>query len=274
MVVPRRAIDGAFVPDVLDAPAFYIRQKQGFERFACFFVSLKSQLNFFEKIVGTKSETGALFIEKASQVKTETELIEGCRQYKLSAQEELYKRYAPRLRAMCKQYLKDNDQISDVLQEGFLKIFKHIGDFKSEGSFEGWMKRIVYHTALQQIKKNKKYASLYSSEEIHVLEEHVSAQEELATEDHLIDRTDVTETISYGMIERAEFTKEELMECLRTLKHEFMMVFQLYYIKGMAHQEIAELLFIDENTSRTRLFRARKLMQEELYKRSIHKLTV
>lgn len=199
-------------------------------------------------------------------------MIKKCQQRDMKAQEQLYKQYASMFRIVCRRYLKDQDQLNDVLQDGFLKIFDSIGTFKGEGSFEGWMKKIILNTALQQIRKNKKYQAMYSTQEIELLSLEIAENEQ---EEKMLERKEINhEKVDYSLIEKAEFTKEELFDCLKTLKHEFMMVFQLYYIKELPHQEIAQLLLIDENTSRTRLFRAKKLIQEELYRRSILKLSI
>ncbi len=201
----------------------------------------------------------------------EQELISGCKRYKLSAQKKVFECYAPRLKYACKRYIKDENEINDVLQEGFLKVFNKIKQFNNHGSFEGWIRRIIINTAIEHIKKSKKYHNEISLDEYR---EFVSADE---ITNHLdgpqIDAKDIDKSaMDYGFVDDADFSKEELLHAIQLLPKEFRLVFNLYVIEGYKHREIANILDIDENTSRSRLSRARKILQGRLYEMCIKKL--
>jgi len=203
---------------------------------------------------------------------SEKQLIKKCKRYNLKAQKELYERYAPTFKCICMRYIKPETDADDVLQEGFLKIFKYIKQFKGEGSFEGWMKRIIVNTALYYCKKKTALKEDFSVDDRDTIA--VENNEELE-ENSKIDRNDIDETtINYDLIEKAEFSKQELIDALDVLKDDFKIVCSLYFFEGYKHADIAEMLDIDEKTSRSRLSRAKKMLQDELYKRSITKMTL
>lgn len=203
---------------------------------------------------------------------TEKQLIKKCRRFNVAAQRELYERYAVGFKCLCVRYVKQSADADDVLQEAFLKIFQNIKQFKGEGSFEGWMKRIVINTALYHYKKTLRVKS-------HLSVDDVSEPSGTDFDDYeksgSIDRTDIDENIfDYKLVEQADFSKKELLECVDKLKDDFKIVFNLYFIENYKHQQIAEVLGIDEKTSRSRLSRARKYIQELLYKKTIEKVSV
>lgn len=203
---------------------------------------------------------------------SEKKLIKRCQRYNISAQKQLYEQYAVLFKQICIRYVEQNADADDVLQESFMKIFKYIKQFKGEGSFEGWMKRIVVHTALAHLKKKKKRSEQYSVDQMQ--EEHFFADEHTEDEGY-IDRADVeNETLDYRLIEKAEFTKEEIKDSCSVLKDEFRLVFNLFFFEDYKHAEIADILGIEENTSRSRLARAKKQIQAELYRRCLDRVTV
>ena len=169
------------------------------------------------------------------------ELIEGCRNDKRKAQKELYKRYAPLLLGICVRYAKDSSEAEDVLQEGFIKIFDKIKLYNNQGSFEGWMRRLMVNTAISNYRKNlKRYYKI-----------------------------DINEPSVKGVSQdwsNCDYTKDELMHVISTLPDGYRMVFNLYAIEGYKHKEIAELLNIDETTSKSQYSRAKKQLQEKLMK--------
>lgn len=166
----------------------------------------------------------------------------------------LYTRFAPKLKSICIRYVKDSDEAKDVLQDSFIKIFHQLDKYKGEGSFEGWMKRIVINTTLDHIKKNQKLL-LDKSEDLALLE--ISEDEnEVSNSDKWLD---------------AGFTANDLLEILGRIPNEYGVVFNMFHIDGLAHKEIGQLLQIGESTSRKRLFVARKLLQRELEKVMINK---
>jgi len=227
---------------------------------------------FFCEKAGTFSHIDNLLLKELNNMLSEKRLIKKCQQYNIKAQRQLYEQHAVEMKRVCIRYVKHNADADDVLQEAFLKIFKYIPQYKGEGSFEGWMKRIVVNTALAYIKKQQKRQEQYSVDEV---QEEKFFRDEEVNDAQLVDRKDVEpEKIDYSLIEKAEFTKGEIKECSTVLKEEFRTVFLLFYFNDYKHTEIAQMLGIDENTSRSRLSRAKKQVQAELYKRCIDRVTV
>ncbi len=172
-------------------------------------------------------------------------IIERCKQNDPNAQKELYDVYAPVMFGLCLRYTANSAEAQDVLQEGFVKILTKISDFSGSGSFEGWMKRIIINTAISLFHKNKKHNQ---TTDIEPLAETYLSEDE------------VTEN---------EYTTEELMSVINKLPTGYKAVFCMYAIEGYKHKEIAELLEIDANTSKSQYSRAKKMIQirlEELSK--------
>jgi RNA polymerase sigma-70 factor, ECF subfamily len=178
---------------------------------------------------------------------TELDIIKGCKNNSSSAQQLLYTRYAPALRSVCMRYVKDKDDAKDVLHDSFIKIFNLIGKYKGEGSFEGWLKRIVINMALDYIKKSQKN-KFVSIDNWDVAEK----EEESET--------------GLDVLQNAGFSANDLLAMLQNIQTDYALVFNMFYIDKLSHKEIAELLTIDENTSRTRLFRAKVQLKRELKK--------
>ncbi|QSE96025.1 RNA polymerase sigma factor [Fulvivirga lutea] len=171
--------------------------------------------------------------------RTEEELlIQGCRKFERQAQHELYQKYAPKMHAICLRYVKDHSEAEDVTIQSFVKIFKKIDQFKGEGSFEGWIRRIVVNESLGFLRKNK---SMYLEVDI-----------EAADKEPDYNSLDST------------LEAEDLLKLVQQLPVGYRTVFNLYAIEGYSHQEIAEELGISENTSKSQLSRARALLQKKL----------
>jgi RNA polymerase sigma-70 factor, ECF subfamily len=175
----------------------------------------------------------------------EKELIEACRECSVTGQRLLYRKHAPFLRGVCSRYLRCGEDAKDALQEAFVEIFKCIPQYKGQGSFEGWLKKIAIHTCIDHLRKNRKFRS-----------------------EGLVPETDISET----PFEEAEYLQlldlpeyeKILLEILHDLPPILSVVFNLFYIDDLPHKEIAALLKIDEVTSRTRLSRAKQLIKEKL----------
>jgi RNA polymerase sigma-70 factor, ECF subfamily len=174
---------------------------------------------------------------------TEQEIVNGCMNYQKAAQKALYKLYAPVAYAICLRYLKDSDDAKDIMQEGFIKVYTGIQKFRSEGSLEGWVKRIITNTALNSIRNNKSFVQSLNSLEN--------------------DIPDTTGEIEY---DEAEYTEEELLEQIQLLPDNYRIIFNLVCFEEYSHKMIAEQLSISEESSRVRLNRARKILQERLLK--------
>lgn len=179
----------------------------------------------------------------------ETELIEGCRRRNAQAQKNLYDRYAGKLFALCCRYVKEKMEAEDVLIIAFTKILERIDQFKGDGSFEGWMKRIVVNESLTYLRRNK---NMY-------LEMDIEAADREPDFDKL----------------ESHLQAEDLMKMIESLPAGYRLVFNLYAIDGYSHKEIADQLGITENTSKSQLSRARAALQKslvELEKNGIQKM--
>lgn len=171
---------------------------------------------------------------------TENEILDGCIKNNRKMQKILYDKYAAKFYALCLRYVHDKAEADDILQEGFLKIFTHIHQFSREHSIEAWMRRIIINTALTHYKKNVKHYYQKEIEEVREVDMELFTGEE------------------------AEFTQEELLKIIQSIAEGYRMVFNLYAIEGYKHKEIAQMLGIDEATSKSQFYRARKIIQERL----------
>ena len=168
----------------------------------------------------------------------DTELIAGCRRKDATAQKELYERYAGKLYALCCRYIKEKMEAEDVLIIAFTKILERIDQFKGEGSFEGWMKRVVVNESLTYLRRNK---NMYIELDIEAADREPDFEK---LESHL--------------------QAEDLLRMIETLPSGYRIVFNLYAIDGYSHKEIADQLGISENTSKSQLSRARVALQKSL----------
>lgn len=165
-------------------------------------------------------------------------LIQNCKKQDRKAQEQLYRIYASKLFGVCLKYSDNYQQAEDNLQDGFLTIFEKIYQFKDQGSFEGWMKRILVNTCLQKYRQQKVY--------------------EISNEDQL-EQEEVE-------IETEDLSVDFLLECVQSLPSRYRQVFNLYVMDDYSHKEIAEFLGISEGTSKSNLARARKALKEKIEK--------
>ena len=170
------------------------------------------------------------------------QLIESCRKGDRASQKAIYDRLASRMFPICIRYAGDRESAQDILQDGFMTLFSKLDDFKGNGSFEGWARRIFVTTALMYLRKKD---VLKMSDEL-----------ELARG---LKAETVTQTQNLGY--------KELMELIMTLPPGFRTVFNLYALEGYSHKEIGEMLGISETTSRTQLSRARIWLQNKIKER-------
>jgi RNA polymerase sigma factor (sigma-70 family) len=168
------------------------------------------------------------------------DIIKGCLDGDRRDQELLYRRHASKLFAVCLQYTGNDEEARDILQEGFIKIYENLCHFKHEGSFEGWMRRIVVNTALEKYRSRH---NLYRVDDIDSIKE---PEAEPSSED-------------YAGLEAAD-----LLFIIRELPPKYRMVFNLYAIEGYTHKEISSMLHISEGTSKSNLSRARIILQRRV----------
>lgn len=167
---------------------------------------------------------------------SEKELIEACRANDRKGQKALYDQYAPVMLALCRRYVGVLEDAEDVMVEGFFKVFTKIDSYKGEGSFEGWIKRIMVNEALMFLRKNN---PLKFSEEI----------------------TDRLRGVELLAIE-SSLTAEQIIALLDELPPGYRTVFNLFVVEGYKHREIAEELGISINTSKSQLILAKNRMAE------------
>jgi RNA polymerase sigma-70 factor (ECF subfamily) len=153
------------------------------------------------------------------------------------AQKYLYEKHASKMLSICRQYIKDVAFAEDVMIMGFVKVFKYLDTFKFEGSFEGWVCRIMVREAITHLRKNQF----------------------VVFDDEVFDRN------YHQQIETAsEIDIEQIQGLIDKLPEGYKMVFVMYAIEGYKHVEIAEMLQISEGTSKSQLFKARGILQEQL----------
>lgn len=165
-------------------------------------------------------------------------IIKGCQQRKPIAQKELYDCFGAKMYGVCLRYAGNADDAQDILQDGFLRVYEKIHQFKFKGSFEGWLRRIMVNTALEKYRQQYKVINIQDT------------QREIPDEGY----DDVTDTM----------TADELLEMIQELSPKYRMVFNLYAIEGYSHKEIAETMGITEGTSKSNLSRARLILQEKV----------
>ena len=201
---------------------------------------------------------------------TDAKFIKKLKKRNKDAFQELYEQYAGKMRFLCLRYIKDLNEVDDITQDAFLKVYLKINTYKETGSFEAWMKKIYINTALKHLEKKGKQ-KVFSEQPDEIALNSYSNNEGFKPDNDLDDNTDLSEN---ELIARAKFSVDEILASAETLPDHFRVVFNMYSVDCLKHQEIAEILQISENTSKTRLLRARKLMQSELLKRAKEKLNI
>jgi RNA polymerase sigma factor (sigma-70 family) len=171
---------------------------------------------------------------------TEEQLIQACVQQHAASQKEVFERYSSKMLGVSYRYARSAEDAQDILQEAFIKVFNKIHQYKFEGSFEGWIRKIVVNTAL------KKYTLNRYKHEINV---HVQSEQE---EIYL-------EPTAY-----ASLTQKEIMDLVNQLPQGYKLVFNLYVVEGYQHEEIAAMLGIQAATSRSQLVKARNMLQKQI----------
>lgn len=165
------------------------------------------------------------------------DLLERCKAGERSAQTALYDRLSSKVFSTALRYANGHDEALDIAQESWVKVFRHLAKFKEFNSFEGWVRRITVNTAITHYRRNLKHRY----------------------------HDDVTETLAtpadWEASKQAEFTMEEIQTAMNALPRGYRTVIQLYLVDGYSHKEIAEMLGVDINTSKSQLSRGRKQLQ-------------
>ena len=181
-----------------------------------------------------------------NQAKTMTEdlMVQGCLDNIASAQEALYNRFSPRMLGVCYRFARNREDAEDMMQEGFIKVFTQIHQFRGQGALEGWIRRIVVHTCINVLKKNKKFTDsvdLFHAGSMYLNENNIPSI----------------------------LQAKQVVECIRLLPIGYKTVLNLYAIEGYSHKEIAAILDIEESTSRSQYTRAKSMLEDVLLKKKI-----
>ena len=169
------------------------------------------------------------------QGNTEEQIRDGCVNGDCKYQQMLYNMFAPKMFSVCLRYANEYNSAQDLLQEGFVKVFRNVEKFRGEGSFEGWVRRIFVNTAIEHYRKQVNLYALHDTE---------ARGYEFYEENAL-------ETLK----------QEDIMKMIQKLSDGYRTVFNLYVIEGFSHKEIGGMMGISEGTSKSQLARARYLLQ-------------
>ena len=175
---------------------------------------------------------------------TEEAILEGCLKNNAVAQKALYQKFSAKMLVVCYRYGHNREDAEDMLQEGFIKVFSQIHTFESRGALEGWIRRIIVHTCINHLKKNKRFnesVDLIHATSIQVREESIPSI----------------------------IQAKEVVECIRMLPIGYRTVLNLYAIEGFSHKEIASMLDIEESTSRSQYTRAKSMLEDVLIRKKI-----
>ncbi len=175
---------------------------------------------------------------------TEELILAGCLKNNAAAQEALYSRFSPRMLGVCYRFAKNREDAEDMLQEGFIKVFSQIHQYRNEGALEGWIRRIVVHTCINNLKKNKKFSE--SLDIIHARGVYINQE-----------------------LIPSIMQAKQVVECIRMLPMGYRTVLNLYAVEGFPHKEIAAMLEIEESTSRSQYTRAKAMLEDILVRKKI-----
>jgi len=175
---------------------------------------------------------------------TEEAILQGCLKNNAASQKELYQKYSAKMLVVCYRYAHNREDAEDMLQEGLIKVFSQIHTFENRGALEGWIRRIIVHTCINNLKKNKRFnesVDIIHANSIQVREESIPSI----------------------------IQAKEVVECIRMLPLGYRTVLNLYAIEGFSHKEISSMLDIEESTSRSQYTRAKAMLEDILVKKSI-----
>ena len=173
---------------------------------------------------------------QSNHIPSETDLIQGCINGNSQMQQILYDKFSPKMYGVCLRYAGNEDDASDILQEGFIKVYKNLTKFRGEGSFEGWIRRIFVNTSIEHFRKKIK---LYNVTEV----------QENTIEDTNLDALDMLAT-------------KDIIKLINELSPGYKAVFNMHVIEGYSHKEIADIMGITEGTSKSQLARAKGVLKK------------
>lgn len=167
------------------------------------------------------------------------DLVKRCKENDRKSQELLYKQFASKMLGVCLRYANDRMEAEDMLQNGFIRVFQKIADYRGDGSFEGWVRRIMVHSSIEYYRKHHKMLSV-------------------------ADLEGIGKEPSVDAVAAARLDAKDLMALIQQLSPGYRMVFNLYAIEGYSHKEIGEIMGISEGASKSQLSRARAILKEQI----------
>ena len=180
-----------------------------------------------------------MFLEHKYTIDT---LVNKCKAGERKAQELLYKQFAAKMLGVCMRYATDRMEAEDMLQNGFIRVFQKMQDYRGEGSFEGWVRRIMVHSSIEYYRKHHKMMQAVDMDEV--------------------------DEPSVDPVAMANLDAKDLIALIQQLAPGYRMVFNLYAIEGFSHKEIGEIMSISEGASKSQLSRARAILKEQVLKTS------
>lgn len=172
---------------------------------------------------------------------SDNDLVIGCKLNNPIYQQELFRRYYGKLKVVCKRYISDMDEANDLIQDSFIKIYNKLDTYKVQSTLYGWMYRITVNTILDHLRKRKLKYEIVN------------------------DIPDVIDGDDYIEDTFSNITPEMIMTCIGKLSPQYRTVFNLYIMEGLSHKEIAAELNICEGTSKSNLYKAKKIFKKKLY---------
>ena len=185
----------------------------------------------------------ALAYTTISQATELEQLIQGCIRNERGAQEKVYRLFYPKMMALVKRYIDDDMRAEEILNNGFLRGFQKVKQYNFQGSFEGWLRKIVFHAVADYVKQNTRY-----SEKVVLVE-----KDEYVHKDH-------ADRLYY----------DQLLQMVQALPDATRTVFNMYVMEGFTHKEIGNMLGISEGTSKWHLSEGRRVLKERIEKAELH----
>ena len=171
------------------------------------------------------------------------QLIQGCIRNERGAQEKLYRLFYPKMMALVRRYIDHEMQAEEIMNNGFLRAFQKVKQYNFQGSFEGWLRKIVFHSVADYVKQNTRYA-----DKIVLVE-----KDEFVHKDH-------ADKLYY----------DQLLHLVQLLPDATRTVFNMYVMDGFTHKEIGNILGISEGTSKWHLSEGRRILKEKIEKMELH----
>jgi RNA polymerase sigma factor (sigma-70 family) len=171
---------------------------------------------------------------------TTDSLLDGCRRGDRKSQEQLYRSLGAKMLGVCLRYAKDQYEAEDMLQMGFVKVFQKVSEFRGEGSFEGWIRRIMVNTAIETYRRNQRALQVVDIDEVY--------------------------DEPQSMFDMSGLETKDLLNLIKALPVGYRLVFNMFVIEGYSHKDIGEKLGITEGASKSQLSRARAILKDKILK--------